>query len=274
VSGGADAPPTDDDIIATSSSSSSSSPSPDVSDREDGHGRWWRSSSSSGAHAAVDHAEAAGGAGADERDLTSSSLLLTTPTPTTTSALASSKFRKPTAADGATLTPSTRPAFKTPPAATTTVEQSATASLPDAFSPSRRRAPRKDYLPGGAADTVRRWVLALAAATDEAPAGQTYTERFTVVETADDGPEARCSLVRDENGRRWLLVNERAQGGAPGSGTTARKAAVGCVVGVRTRGPAVNLALDGPMLLDESCCHDRQTIASEWSVGIMWDVLE
>ena len=63
-------------------------------------------------------------------------------------------------------------------------------------------------MPGGAADTVRSWVLALAAAAadDEAPAGQTtYTERFTVVETADDGPEeARCSLVRDENGTRFV----------------------------------------------------------------------
>jgi hypothetical protein len=38
----------------------------------------------------------------------------------------------------------------------------------------------------------------------------------------------------------------------------------------------VNLALDGPMLLDESSGGggERQTIASEWSVGIMWDVLE
>lgn len=190
-----------------------------------------------------------------------------------TSTFASSKFRKPTPSVLSTPTPSTRPAFKTPQVqSAATTEQSAISSLPDAFSPSRRRG-KKDYIPGGAADIVRSWILALAA--DEPKAGQAYTERFKVVETTNDDPEGRCSLVTDENGRRWLLINERAKAGSnSGSDSTARKVVVGCSVGIKASSPAVNLPLDRLMEPGESGCNERKRIASDWSVGILWDVLE
>jgi hypothetical protein len=190
-----------------------------------------------------------------------------------TSTFASSKFRKPKPSSLFSMpAPSTRLAFKTPQVQTAaTMEQSATSSLPDAFSPSRRRG-KKDYMLGGAADAVRSWVLAFA--PDEPKAGQTYTERFKVAETTDDYPEGKCLLVTGENGRRWLLINESAKAGGRGSDTTARKVRIGCSVGIRASSPAVNLQLDCPVQLNESSCDETRTITSEWSVGILWDVLD
>jgi hypothetical protein len=249
--------PAMEDIAMSSSPSPEPAYSAHVSDTQDYHGRFSIAESLDDIEAPV--------ATSDE-DFASS--------PTgPTSTFASSKFRTPKPSSlFSTPAPSTRLAFKTPQVQTAaTMEQSATSSLPDAFSPSRRRG-KKDYMPGGAADTVRSWVLALT--PDEPKAGQTYTERFKVAETSDDYPEGRCLLVTGETGRRWLLINESAKAGGRGSDTTARTVLVGCSVGIRASSPSVNLQLDRPVQLNESGCDETKTITSEWSVGILWDVLD
>jgi hypothetical protein len=189
-----------------------------------------------------------------------------------TSALASSRFLIPTPAVFPTPTSSTRPSFKVPHGQNVaTLSQSASSSLPDAFSPSRRRG-KKDYILGGAADTVRSWVLALAA--EESKAAQTYIERFRVVEIGDDHREGSCELVKDENGRRWLLINESAKGGGRGCDLIPRKVTVGCSVGIRASGAALNLRLDLRKQLETNRPKETKPMTEEWSIGIMWDILE
>ena len=187
----------------------------------------------------------------------------------TVSAMTATRFRIPTPAVFPTPRSSTRPAFKLPPAQNViSLGQSATASLPDAFSPSRRRG-KKDYIPGGSADTVRNWVLALAA--DESKTTQIYTESFRVVRRSDGHHESRCVLVEDENGRNWILITESAKAG---SDSMLRKVTVGCSVGIRISSTVPNLELDYQEQLDIHGRGQTSTPANEWSVGIMWDVLE
>jgi hypothetical protein len=181
----------------------------------------------------------------------------------TVSATTATRFRIPTPAVFPMPRSSTRPAFKLPPAQNVVSPgQSATLSLPDAFSPSRRRS-KKDYIPGGSADTVRNWVLALAA--EESKTTQIYTESFRVVRISDGHHENRCVLVEDENGRKWALINESTK---VGSDSVLRKVTVGCSVGIRIGNTVPNLQLDihGP--------GQTSVPANEWSLGIMWDVLE
>jgi hypothetical protein len=188
------------------------------------------------------------------------------------SPLGSSKFRIPTHAVFPTPISSTKLSFKLPQVqSAATLGQSASSSLPDAFSPSRRRG-KKDYIPGGAADTVRSWVLALA--TEESKAGQTYTERFKVVEMTDGYREDRCELVRDENGRRWLLMNENAKVGGSGSDSELQKVTVGRSVGIRVGNTALSLQLDRRKQLDKDSPNEIENLAEEWSVGTKWDLLD
>lgn len=188
------------------------------------------------------------------------------------SALVNSRFRIPTPAVFPMPTASTRPSFKLPqgPSAGTS-GQSASSALPDAFSPSRRHG-RKEYQPGGAADTVRSWVLALAA--EESKAGQTYTERFRVVEMRNDSCEGRCELVKDEHGRKWLLINGSANVGGLGSNSVSRTLTIGCSVGIKASSTSRNLQLNLRDQLETDGRSDVEKMAGEWSIGIMWDVLE
>lgn len=185
------------------------------------------------------------------------------------SATTATRFRIPTPAVFPMPRSSTRPAFKLPPAQNVVSPgQSATSSLPDAFSPSRRRS-KKDYIPGGSADTVRNWVLALAA--EESKTTQIYTESFRVVRISDGHHESRCVLVEDENGRKWALINESTK---VGSDSMLRKVTVGCSVGIRIGNTVPNLQLDYQEQLDIHGRGQTSVPANEWSVGIMWDVLE
>ena len=187
----------------------------------------------------------------------------------TLSAITATRFRIPTPAVFPPPRSSTRPAFKLPPVQNVAnLGQSATSSLPDAFSPSRRRG-KKDYIPGGSADTVRNWVLALAA--EESKTTQIYTESFRVVQMRDSHHESRCVLVEDEHGRNWVLINESAKAG---SDSMLRKVTVGCSIGIRISSTVPNLQLDYQEQLDIHGRGQTNMPLNEWSVGIMWDVLE
>jgi hypothetical protein len=187
----------------------------------------------------------------------------------TLSAITATRFRIPTPAVFPPPRSSTRPAFKLPPVQNVaSLGQSATSSLPDAFSPSRRRG-KKDYIPGGSADTVRNWVLALAA--EESKTTQIYTESFRVVQMRDAYHESRCVLVEDEHGRKWILINESAKAG---SDSMLRKVTVGCSVGIRISSTIPNLQPDYQEQLDIHGHGETNMPADEWSVAIMWDVLQ
>ena len=187
-------------------------------------------------------------------------------------AIASTRFRMPTPAAFHTPVPSARLTFKLPQVQAAAVQgQSVGSSLPDAFSPSRRRG-KKDYIPGGAADTVRSWILALAA--QESNAAQAYTYRFRVVEMRDDGGDGRCVLVKDESCRWWLLINEGNKAARGGNNAAATKVTVGSLVGIKDSSVALNLRLDHLERLDVRRSSVLNTVGKEWSVGIIWDVLE
>jgi hypothetical protein len=187
----------------------------------------------------------------------------------TSSAITATRFRIPTPAVFPPPRSSARPAFKLPPVQNVaSLGRSATSSLPDAFSPSRRRG-KKDYIPGGSADTVRNWVLALAA--EESKTTQIYTESFRVVQMRDGHHESRCVLVEDEHGRKWILINESAKAG---SDSMLREVTVGCSVGIRISSTVPNLQLDYQEQLDIHGRGQTNMPLNEWSVGIMWDVLE
>jgi hypothetical protein len=185
------------------------------------------------------------------------------------SAIMTTRFRIPNPSGVPTSRSSARPAFKLPPVQNVVSPgRSATSSLPDAFSPSRRRG-KKDYIPGGSADTVRNWVLALAA--EESKATQIYTETFRVVQMRDGHHASRCVVVEDENSRKWILINESARAG---SDSMLKKVTVGCSVGIRVSCTVPNLQLDYQEQLDIRGRGPASMPANEWLVGIMWDVLE
>ena len=76
--------------------------------------------------------------------------------------------------------------------------------LPDAFSPSRRKG-KREYTPGGLADTVRSWVL--GAASEEVQRGR-MTERRLAVRHAESDASGRVVHITDEDGQDWLLVGK------------------------------------------------------------------
>jgi hypothetical protein len=112
-------------------------------------------------------------------------------------------------------------------------------------------------------------VLALAA--EESKTTQIYTESFRVVQISNGHHESRCVLVEDEIGRKWILINESAKAG---SDSMLRKVTVGCSVGIRISSTVPNLQLDYQEQLDIHGHGQTNISANEWSVGIMWDVLE
>ena len=74
--------------------------------------------------------------------------------------------------------------------------------LPDAFSPSRRKG-KREYDPGGLADTVRSWVL--GAASEELQRGKRI-ERRLAVQHAKVDTNGRAVAATDDEGQQWLLI--------------------------------------------------------------------
>ena len=128
-----------------------------------------------------------------------------THTRTSTSTSAIPRFKTPAAP--ASNLHSTKPIFKPPPPSQLGLN---TTPLPDAFSPSRRRG-KRDYIPGGLADTVRNWVLELG--TSVSKPGSEQSKTVTVARIQHD-VEGRCTTIRDEPGEQYLLVSQGQQSDA------------------------------------------------------------
>lgn len=99
---------------------------------------------------------------------------------------------------------SAKPIFKPPPPSQLALN---TTPLPDAFSPSRRRG-KRDYIPGGLADTVRNWVLELGTSVSKPGSEQSKTVRVACVQHDVEG---RFATIRDEAGEQYLLVSQGQQ---------------------------------------------------------------
>lgn len=190
----------------------------------------------------------------------------------------SSRFRlsNPTSLHHTTPTSTAhRPSFRPQPdhlAASVTLP----VHLPIAFSPSRRRGGRgREYLPGGAADTVRNWILGLGAAEEQVQRrgqGVRSVEKVEVAETVGREGGAGFSMVKDKAGRRWVLVGAEGTGTADGSvlSNTARKRiGVGRTVGVKM-GWDVTLSGDGA---DGQDRHGDCGNEEVWKIAVLWDVL-
>lgn len=169
--------------------------------------------------------------------------------------------------------PAIRPSFKLPASRIdSTSEGPSRASLPDAFSPSRRRG-KKDYIYGGAADTVRNWVLGLAA--EEHQTGQGRVHELRVAEVSENNGEGRCVLVRGEDGSRWLLANDNAGTSSAQRAAGLRKVRPGASIGIRGSSIGLDLNLGSSQLDTEGTESNAQGTASvPWKVGVMWDVHE
>lgn len=183
-----------------------------------------------------------------------------------------SKFRMPTPAVFPTPSPSTRPYFKLPSARKgPALEEMGIRPLPDAFSPSRRHG-KKDYIVGGAADTVRNWVLGLAA--EESKATQTYAREVRVVEARHDGGAGRCLIVKGEDGAQWILVGENGRVRTGHNTKEILKVRVGSLIGIKVCGSGMDLRLLDRDEMHSTDCDAQNGTAGEWNIGIMWDIME
>jgi hypothetical protein len=140
-------------------------------------------------------------------------------------------------------------------------------ALPEIFSPSRRRG-KKEYLPGGLADTVRNWIL--QAAVEETQCGKT---KLTVlnVDVSSVGvvvmdSSRRGILVRDTSGdgdgdgREWLLVGEQQGGNSGSSDATVKRIRLGNKVVVK--GTFTNWSVR----LKDGDGEREVKVAAQWSV--------
>ncbi|KAK5220495.1 hypothetical protein LTR72_007117 [Exophiala xenobiotica] len=84
--------------------------------------------------------------------------------------------------------------------------------LPDIFSPSRRKG-KREYIPGGSAELVRRWVLGVSA-QDSLSTGLTETS-INVSQVRIDN-SGRFGIVIDETGSQWLLPDQPRKAGMGG----------------------------------------------------------
>ena len=140
------------------------------------------------------------------------------------------RFKTPAAP--ASELPKTKPTFKPPP-----LPQGRPNStfLPDTFSPSRRRG-KRDYVPGGYADTVRNWVLELGTSIAKpSSSGQARTLRVANVRHDVEG---RCATIQDERGEEYLLVSQQQQ-------SDASSVEVGAVVEITGEGTSWAIGLGG-----------------------------
>lgn len=130
-----------------------------------------------------------------------------------------SRFRPPTST-GNVLRP---PIFK-PQAPSATAHQ-ASNILPASFSPSHRRGGgsssggHQTYLPGGAAETVRNWVLDLTSSSSDTTA-EAFKHTDTVIQAGvvSHDRSGRCILVTAlADGEKWMLIGhprQRQRGGS------------------------------------------------------------
>ena len=165
--------------------------------------------------------------------------------------------------------PTTR-RFLKPPNKLTGSGSSELLPLPEAFSPSRRRG-RHEYIPGGAAATVRSWILGLAAVEtpDSLNQGQLITVKSLV---SDKG--GRCVRVVDETGKEWVLISQqpsrawRSRGRAE---TDIERLQEGCVV--KIKGTATRWAIPGfgfKRIGGEGAAEGE---AEDLNVAALWEIV-
>jgi hypothetical protein len=156
---------------------------------------------------------------------------------------------------------------------------------PSAFSPShrdRRRRGGPRYLPDGLADTVRSWVLELAAQNAsplknkgklKAPdvSGEEWSGlRFRVAgvgQGKSGGAGAKC--VRDGRGKSWLLVGSEM---AVGGGRKDRIVEVGSLIAVRKG--SVTWVVELPEEGNVPRTNEKEGKLCPWTVVLDWTVLQ
>ncbi|EXJ59954.1 hypothetical protein A1O7_04102 [Cladophialophora yegresii CBS 114405] len=128
--------------------------------------------------------------------------------------------------------PSSKPAFRTNPEDISHGQTVSAPVLPDIFSPSRRKG-KRDYIPGGMADLVRSWVLAIPAQESHGD-GQSLPEQVLSIAHVMPDSSGRFCIATDENGARWLLPHQQEKAGI-GSLSTLRPGARIVVKGQATK---------------------------------------
>lgn len=172
------------------------------------------------------------------------------------------RFKTPAPPMPSTQQPS-KPIFK-PPLPSQLTQNT---PLPETFSPSRGRG-RREYIPGGHADTIRNWVLELAAAEFGLKQEVEGKKRMLIVTEVRHDVEGRCAMVRDEKGVEWLLVSQ----GVPGVAGTAG-IRVGIVVEMNGEGTTWRIGLG-----DEGATEGvkgegaREKTAMSVNVSVLWKV--
>lgn len=99
--------------------------------------------------------------------------------------------------------------FKVEPAEGQSAQLASGALLPDVFSPSKRKG-KRDYIPGGVAELVRRWVLGIAAQDSVSTALPEMN--ITISQAKIDG-SGRFLIVTDTAGKQWLLPEQQQKAG-------------------------------------------------------------
>jgi hypothetical protein len=161
-----------------------------------------------------------------------------------------------------------KPSFKAPPVyLQTSTFPSSGPAFPDAFSPSRRRR-KRDYIANGAAETVRNWVLGLAA--EESQSGrlprqaQPEAEHICVAEVTQDR-SGRCVVVQSEDGKTWLLVGPQGM-------QASRDRMSGALTSI-SAGSTIDLKGAGTQW--QLNVHDRSSTGEPripYSVSVFWDL--
>ncbi|KAL9114663.1 MAG: hypothetical protein Q9227_001341 [Pyrenula ochraceoflavens] len=222
---------------------------------DSGHDAIWLSSSSPSSPTRVGSSENDG----QPEERPSSSPLLSSPTMTGRSL---PRFRYPDQITSDNdYVPVSRPSFRLP--AATSTGHNTEITLPEAFSPSRRRGKGKDYITGGMADTMRSWIVGLSAedhghtshATGDARRLYGRTARIVALEQDAD---RRCSIVRCDDGAVIMLAGN-------GGSHQVQQIRVGSLIGIK----------QGRMLWGfESGALLGEGSSARIEVSISWDVLQ
>ena len=166
-----------------------------------------------------------------------------------------------------------RPQFKLPPAAVRGIGDGVTDSiLPATFSPSRRRG-RKDYIPGGAADTLRNWIFGLA--VQETEIDQPYRRQIRVSRLGPSSRNSRFTFVEDEDENKWILVGGRTRAGGVTAHTAGRKVELGNLIEVRGITSQIGVPRIREDGLDQGDGEGSHRAAEdEYTISISWDIIE
>ena len=174
-----------------------------------------------------------------------------------------SRFRTPRPQKSASHT--TKPFFKVPAVQLLASEKTTNSLLlPETFSPSRRQG-RHDYVPGGAAETVRSWILGLTATETKQSLDET---RQIEVRHARLDRTRRCVVVTTTTDERWLLVNHRGGRMEPAADSLDDISAVQEGSIVLIKGTSTNWKIPPYMELTGGV----RTLTKELNVAVLWEI--